>query len=97
MMVAERMKNFYTASEARRRLGLNENSFYYLVRKGKIKKVTPPGKSQGLYPRREIDDLAAELKALIEYHERETSVFELATEDDLQEEYNIDMALFGSR
>lgn len=90
-------KNFYTAREAQQRLGINENSFYYLVRKGTIKKVTLPGKKQGVYPKSEIDDFAASIKTLIEQYERDTSVFEPATAEDLPAEVEIDMSLYGSR
>lgn len=51
---------YYTASEAQEKLGLNRNTFQYLVRQGKIAKVTPPLKSEGYYPQAEIDRLALE-------------------------------------
>src|SRR5438876_12218883 len=88
-----RVKNFYTASQAQARLGISRSSFFYLVRKGTIKKVTMPGKKQGMYPKIEIDRFAAEIKALMEQYESEPSSFEPATFADLQEEYAIDLSL----
>jgi hypothetical protein len=91
------MKNFYTAKEAQERLGIDNNGFHYLVRKGTIKGVTLPGKKYKVYPRTEIDRFAATLKTAIEQYERESSVFEPATIDDLIAEYQIDMSIFGKR
>jgi hypothetical protein len=91
------MKNFYTASEAQKRLGMDKNSFYYLVRKGTFKGVTPPGKKHSLYPKSEIDKFAASIKTLMEQYERETSTFEEATPEDLQTEVDIDQSLYGSK
>lgn len=89
------MKNFYTAGEAQARLGLTKSAFFYLVRKGTIKKVTLPGKKQGMYPKTEIDKFAATIKTLLDQYEQETSVLEPATLDDLPIEYQMDMVLFG--
>jgi Helix-turn-helix domain len=91
------MKNFYTASEAQQRLGMDKNSFYYLVRKGTFKGVTPPGKKHSLYPKSEIDKFAASIKTLMEQYGRETSSFEKATPDDLQAEVEIDISLYGNK
>ncbi len=91
------MKNFYTAKEAQERLGMNNNSFHYLVRKGTIKGVVLPGRKHKVYPRTEIDKLAATLVAIIEQYEHESSVFEPATLEDLPTEYQIDMSVFGRR
>jgi len=51
---------YYTAREAQERLGLNSNTFQYYVRTGRIKKVIPPLRSEGYYPKEEIDRLALE-------------------------------------
>lgn len=91
------MKNFYTASEAQKRLGMDKNSFYYLVRKGTLKGIAPPGKKHSLYPKSEIDKFAASIKTLMEQYGREASVFEKATTEDLQTEVDIDLSLYGNK
>src|SRR5207244_9915390 len=91
------LKNFYTASQAQKRLMLSKSSFFDLVRKGTITKVTLPGKKQGLYPKPLIDNLAATIKTTLAQYERDTSVFELATLDDLPIEVDIDLSLYGSK
>lgn len=89
------MKNFYTASEAQKRLNMDKNSFYYLIRKGTIKGVQMPGKKQSVYPRTEVDRLVASIKTLVEQYGRETSQFHAATIEDLPEEYAMDVSLYG--
>lgn len=90
------MDNFYTATEARKRLGLPRSTFFYLVKKGTIKKVVFPGMKQGVYPRSAIDELALSIKALIDQFEP-SSVFEPATLEDLPIEVEIDRALYGDK
>jgi SAM-dependent methyltransferase len=48
----------YSASEAMERLRVSRGSFYSLVNAGVITKLTPPGRKNGVYSRREIDALA---------------------------------------
>jgi hypothetical protein len=88
------LENFYTAAEARKRLGLPRSTFYYLVKKGTIKKVVFPGMKQGVYPRAAIDRLALSIRALIDQYDA-GSVFAPATPEDLQAEVDIDLALYG--
>lgn len=90
------MENFYTATEARKRLGLPRSTFFYLVKKGTIKKVVFPGMKQGVYPRSAIDELALTIKALIDQYEP-SSVFEPAKIEDLQTEVDIDLVLYGKQ
>ena len=91
------MKNYYTAKEAQEKLGINDNNFYYLVRTGKIKKYTPPGKKQGLYPKTAIDRLAREMLAFMIYDETQGVQFMRATTDeDLREEHELATLLFGN-
>ena len=96
-MAPDLSENFYTASQAQKRLGLSKSSFFDLVRKGTITKVTLPGKVQGVYPKALIDNLAATIYTTLAQYERDTSVFELATLDDLPIEVGIDLSLYGRK
>jgi hypothetical protein len=91
------VKNFYTSSEAQERLGMSKNQFHYLVRKGTINGVTLPGRKRSVYPKTEIDNLAAALKTTIEQYERDKSVFRVATIEDMEEEYALDASLYGKK
>ncbi|EFH86293.1 helix-turn-helix domain-containing protein [Ktedonobacter racemifer] len=91
------MKNYYTAKEAQERLGLKEGNFFYLVRTGRINKITPPGKKQGVYPRSEIDKFAREMLAFMTYDEgKEVQFMKVQTEDDVKEEYELASLVFGN-
>lgn len=90
------MKNYYTAREARERLHTTESNFYYLVRTNKIKKFPQPGKKQSVYSKQDVDRLAREILAFLSYDETQKIQFIKATEDDIQEEYDLATFMFGS-
>ena len=57
---------FYTAKQAREKLGLSESTFHYYVKRGIIKKVLPAYRKEGYYRQAEIDEMA--LKAAAVFH-----------------------------
>ncbi|WP_151754941.1 hypothetical protein [Dictyobacter vulcani] len=68
------MTELLTSSEARTLLGnMSPSTFKNLVDSGKIRKVTPPGKSQGKYIQEDVIKIAAELKPFIDadHHSRQ--------------------------
>lgn len=87
-------QEFYTASEARKVLGLTEATFFLRVKQGQIPKVIPPGKRQGLYPKSVIDALAQAMHILFESQEH--MVFSRSTLLEQEEEMNIGIRAFGS-
>jgi len=63
------MDKLYTASEARDRLGgMSSSSFKRLVDSGKIRKVVPPGKTQGRYIREDVDKLAEAMEQFVQIY-----------------------------
>ncbi len=55
--------SLYTASQARAKLGnMATSTFHRHVLAGRIRKVTPPDKKQGLYVKEDVDALAQELQ-----------------------------------
>jgi hypothetical protein len=55
--------SLYTAAQARAKLGnMATSTFHRLVLAGRIRKVTPPDKKQGLYVKEDVDSLAQELR-----------------------------------
>ncbi|MBV9689499.1 MAG: hypothetical protein JO202_07290 [Ktedonobacteraceae bacterium] len=55
------MEDTYTSSEARERLGgMASSSFKALVDSGAIRKVTAPGRKQGVYRKEDVDRIAEE-------------------------------------
>jgi predicted DNA-binding transcriptional regulator AlpA len=84
---------YYTASEATAKLGLSKAMFHRKVSQGLIPKVTPPGKKQSLYPKRDIDALARAMNLIFEQHER--IMFSKSTPADQEEEMQIGIRCFG--
>jgi hypothetical protein len=54
----------YTAGEAREKLGnIATSTFHRIVNAGRIRKITPPNKKQGMYVKEDVDNLAIEMGA----------------------------------
>jgi predicted DNA-binding transcriptional regulator AlpA len=83
---------FYTASEAQAKLGLSKAMFHRKVNQGLIPKVTPPGKKQSVYPKRDIDTLARAMEMVFE---QEKFVFSKSTIAEQEEEMYIGIRCFG--
>lgn len=87
-------QEFYTASEARKVLGLTEPTFFARVARGEIPKVIPPGRRQGVYPKSIIDALAQAMQLLFEQHEH--IVFSRSRLAEQEEEMRIGTKCFGA-
>jgi predicted DNA-binding transcriptional regulator AlpA len=85
---------YYTASEAMKKLGLSKTVFHRKVNAGQIPKITPPGGKQGVYPKRDIDALALAMNMVFEMQEK--IVFSRSTPGDQMEEMDIGIRCFGS-
>jgi len=88
-------KGFYTAAQAIKKTGIPKSTFNDMVKKGKIKKVVPPNRSDGFYPKEEIDRLAKAHEAWLLQYATDTSTFELAQEDNLEGLADLYRELFG--
>lgn len=86
--------NFYTASEAMRRLGLSKTEFHRRVNAGQIPKITRPGSKHGVYPKRDIDALTLAMAVIFESEDK--LVFSKSTPGDQVEEMDIGIRCFGS-
>lgn len=56
------MEQLYSSSEARNKLKVSTSTFKRLVDSGKIRKVTPPNKKQGMYVSADVDRITEEMK-----------------------------------
>ena len=90
-------KYYYTNAEARKRLGLDEQAFQYWVRKERIKKITLPGRTQGVFSKKEVDEMAQQITATILAEEKEKVEFRRATINDLEQEYELAHLVFGEK
>lgn len=86
-------RDYYTASEAQKVLGLSKASFHRWASEGKIPKYTPPGRKQSVYPKADIDTLARSMNMLFEMHDR--FVFTRSTIAEQEQEMVIGIRCFG--
>src|SRR5260370_30306820 len=56
-------KDFYMHKEARELLGMTFSGMEEQVNIGNLHPITPPGRKEKVYPKKEVDDLKAELEA----------------------------------
>jgi len=89
-------KDYYTASEVKGKLGITDGMLYNYVRYGHLERVIPPGRKQGVYPKKGVDNLANKLNAFlaIDSEEGEEIVFSTATKDDMLEISNMGRMVF---
>ena len=56
------MEQLYTSSEARSKLNVSTSTFKRLVDTGKIRKITPPNRKQGMYVKGDVDKIVEEIR-----------------------------------
>jgi hypothetical protein len=91
---------FYLPGEARKRLGVTESVFRTMVKRGELKKVTPPMRSEGFYRAADVNKLADQ-NALFYLQNIPASKhaqieFGQATEDDIQGIFDVVVSLWGA-
>lgn len=86
---------YYTAAEARKKLGVDESTFQYWGKEERIARVYLPGRKQPVYSRKEIDDLANEIEATVIIEKAKEVEFRKATIKDLEEENQLAQLVFG--
>ncbi|GCE48234.1 hypothetical protein EI42_06141 [Thermosporothrix hazakensis] len=88
---------YYTAAEARKVLGLDEEAFQYWGRTGRVTRIYLPGRKQAVYSRKEINKIAGKLEAAILAEKLEGLDFRKATINELDAEVELASLVFGSR
>jgi hypothetical protein len=98
MKLSKELSRYYhTAAEAREKLGLDEEAFQYWVRKGRIKKIVLPGRSQGVYSKKEVAALRNQIITTLIAEQDDGVKFRKATEDDIKQEAELAHLIFGER
>ena len=88
---------YYTAAEARKVLGVDEETFQYWGRNGRVNRTYLPNRKQPVYSKKEINRLTTRINATIIAEYPETEAFRKATLDDLEKEADLAVLVFGSR
>lgn len=86
---------FYTASEVMKKLNIANSTLYHYVDTGKIKKVIPPGRKEGYYPKADIDKLVRAQEIFILQYATDTTTFDKAQEEDIAGITDLCVELFG--
>ena len=89
-------QNVYTASEAMKVLGMTQGQFQNLVRQGRLKHVIPPGRTRGMYLKKEVDELTLALNIFSSQLAGEEIQIRQTTSDNLEEEWKLASELFGN-
>lgn len=90
-------KIYYSAAEARRVLGLDEESFQYWGKTERIKRIYLPARKHPVYSKQEINKLANQIEATM-LAERATGLeYRKATINDLDAEVELASLVFGAR
>jgi ribosomal protein S18 acetylase RimI-like enzyme len=91
-------KGYITATEVKSRLNISDAMIRYYVQKEKIKYLVPPGRKQGFYRERDVNNLSNELNAFLHMEDEEKATLVTAEEEDLLEIANIanDVFSFGT-
>lgn len=86
----------YTAKEAIQRLNMPQATFHHYVKTGKIKKVLPPGRSEGYYEKSYIDNMAEANELFILQYATDPTTFSLASSTDIEGIYQVMVSFWGS-
>src|SRR5260370_4404557 len=86
---------FYTAAQAIKRLGMPRSTFYDMVERGQIKKITPPNKTDGFYPKEDVDKMAKAHELFMLQFATDNSKLEVAQEEDIEGIADLGAELFG--
>ncbi|MEO7022018.1 MAG: helix-turn-helix domain-containing protein [Ktedonobacteraceae bacterium] len=92
---AKAPSGFYTASDVMKKLGIPSSTLYEYAKIGKIKKVVPPGRKEGYYPKADIDKMFRAKEAFILQYAADATLFEKAQEEDIEGITDLCVELFG--
>ena len=87
--------SYYTAAEARRALGLNDNTFQTWIKTGRIKRTMLPGHGKGVYLKSEIDAKVAQIQAALFFDEAKSLDYRQASMADMDDEIQLAHLNFG--
>lgn len=89
-------KGLYTAGQAIQKLRMAPATFHDHVKKGKIKKIVPPGRSEGFYEKAYIDKMAEANDLFAIQYASDPASFDVATIDDIEGIYHVMINFWGS-
>jgi hypothetical protein len=88
-------ENYYTGKEVQQLLGITEPALRNLVNQKKIRKIIPPGRTNGVYLKTEINEFAAKWEAFLMAKEPPKATFRLARKEDMATQERLDAETIG--
>jgi hypothetical protein len=88
-------ENYYTGREVQQLLSITEPALRNLVNQKKIKKIIPPGRTNGVYLKTEINAFAAKWEAFLMAKEPPKATFRLARKEDMAAQEKLDAESIG--
>lgn len=76
-------KDYLTAGEVKKILGITDGMLYNFIDNGALERIIPPGRKQGVYRRSQVEQLARDLQVFISTRDEQTTTFEKATKEDV--------------
>lgn len=96
-MVLDRLPDlYYTAEQARMRLGMTKDAFQHYVKTGLIKRTNVVGR-YGHYSKRDIDYMAMAITAALLAAQTSNITFQQATKETLEKELELAVLCFGEQ
>lgn len=87
-------KGYYSTGEVTKLLGISKTTLYTYVENGRLEQRVPPGRKQGVFLKKQIDELARELRRF-EKSPITTATFTKATPEDMDAAAKLIDALFN--
>lgn len=83
MPQAKPPKDYLSAGEVKKILGITDGMLYNFVGNGALERVIPPGRKQGVYLKRQVEQLARDLQVFISTRDEGRTTFRKAEKTDI--------------
>src|SRR6266702_1101309 len=90
-------EKYYTAAEARKALGIDEDTFQYWGRTERVRRIYLTGRKQPVYSKNEINRMAMQITATVLAEQPDDITFRRATVTDIEQEARLAHLVFGER
>ena|SRR5437762_12963648 len=87
-------KDYLTAGEVKKLLGITDGMLYNFIDNGALKRIIPPGRKQGVYSKSQVEQLARDLQVFVSTRDEDRTSFRKAEKADIPKYIEIGMASF---
>lgn len=95
-MAIKESDRYYTLAQVKKILGATDDMIYNYVENKVLERIIPPGKKQGVYQRKEVDQLHRELQSFMMQRRKKNAQFKrVENEQEMQECMEVSKVLFG--